>query len=232
MLFQTSTLPELSNYRNFYDAFETVFSQPARVKHLEFSSLLHKMEELRKIVNRLVISEDVIKGVINSHSKNIDNLNKRIDYVEDILVKGIGRTNAKISEDIYNLEEQQKKLKIVMEGNDKRMKEVDSQIVNQREKIHKLETKFICKECGQSFAKNWERRNHINELHRKEVIQNSNTAETSKCYECGDTFDKKVELRNHMKRIHTKYISCSVCNETFQESWRYEVHLESHYIKV
>ena len=66
------------------------------------------MEELRKVVNilqvkinKLVVSEDAIKGVVNSNIKNIDNLNKKIDYVADKLVKSVDRTTDKISEDIY-----------------------------------------------------------------------------------------------------------------------------------
>ena len=66
------------------------------------------MEELRKVVNilqvkinKLVVSEDAIKGVVNSNIKNIENLNKKIDYVADKLVKSVDRTTDKISEDIY-----------------------------------------------------------------------------------------------------------------------------------
>ena len=47
------------------------------------------------------MSEDAIKGVVNSNIKNIDNLNKKIDYVADKLVKSVDRTTDKISEDIY-----------------------------------------------------------------------------------------------------------------------------------
>ena len=54
-----------------------------------------------------------------------------------------------------------------MEENDKTMKEIESKLVNHEEKIHKLETVFICEECGKSFAKRCERRNHINEQHSK-----------------------------------------------------------------
>ena len=66
------------------------------------------MEELRKVVNilqvkinKLVVSEDAIKGVVNSNIKNIENLNKKIDYVADKLVKSVDRTTDKISEYIY-----------------------------------------------------------------------------------------------------------------------------------
>lgn len=47
------------------------------------------------------MSEDAIKGVVNSNIKNIENLNKKIDYVADKLVKSVDRTTDKISEDIY-----------------------------------------------------------------------------------------------------------------------------------
>ena len=77
------------------------------------------------------------------------------------------RTTTKISEDIYEQEEQQIKLKILMEENDKRMKEVESKLVNREEKIQKLETVFICEDCSKSFAKRCERRNHIYEQHSK-----------------------------------------------------------------
>ena len=125
-----------------------------------------------------------------------------------------------------------------MEENDKRMKEIESKLVNQEEKIHKLETVFICEECGKSFANSCERRNHINEQHSKsfahnldektEVIKNRRKRETIKCDECGDTFYKKIDLRTHIQQLHPKHISCDVCSEMFQESWKYEVHLESH----
>ena len=88
----------------------------------------------------------------------MENLNQKIDYVEDRLVKGIDRTTTKISEDIYEQEEQQIKLKILMEENDKRMKEIESKLVNQEENIDKLETVFICEDCGKSIAKHCERR--------------------------------------------------------------------------
>merc|ERR1712129_108661 len=109
-----------------------VFCQPARVKHLKFCSLQLKMEEFRKVVNilqdkinKLVVSEDAIKHVVNSNIKNIENLNKKIDYVADKLVKSVDRTTDKISVDIHEQEEQQKKLNILMEENNKRMKEVE-----------------------------------------------------------------------------------------------------------
>ena len=54
-------------------------------------------------VNKLVVSEDAIKGVVNYNIKNIEYLNKKIDYVADKLVKSVDRTtdNDKISEDVY-----------------------------------------------------------------------------------------------------------------------------------
>ena len=73
----------------------------------------------------------------------------------------------KISEDIYEQEEQQKKLNILKEENNKRIKEVESKFVDQKEKIDKLETVIICGECGESFTKNCQRRNHLNEHHPK-----------------------------------------------------------------
>ena len=45
-----------------------------------------------------------------------------------------------------------------MEENDKRMKEIESKLVNQEENIDKLETVFICEDCGKSIAKHCERR--------------------------------------------------------------------------
>ena len=66
------------------------------------------MEEFRKVINilqdkinKLVVSEDEIKSVVNSNIKNIENLNKKIDYVADKLVKSVDRTTDKISEDVY-----------------------------------------------------------------------------------------------------------------------------------
>ena len=57
------------------------------------------------------------------------------------------------------MKEQQKKLNILIEENNKRMKEVESKLVDQKEKIDKLETVIRYEECGESFAKNCQRRN-------------------------------------------------------------------------
>ena len=151
--------------------------------------------------------------IVNSNIKNNENLNKKIDYVADKLVKSVDRTTDKISEDIYEQEEQQKKLNMLIEENNKRMNEVESKLVDQKKKIEKLETVIICEECGESFAQNCKRINHLNEHHPKhsacdldqkihrqnKVIRKGNKAQTFKCDECGDTFIKKVNLRTHIK---------------------------------
>ena len=94
------------------------------------------------------------------------------------------------------------------------MKEVESKLVDQKEKIDKLETVIRCEECGESVAKNYQRRNHLNEHHPKhsacdldqkihrqnKVIRKRNREQTFKCDECGDAFIKKVDLRTHIKK--------------------------------
>ena len=60
------------------------------------------------------------------------------------------------------MKEQQKKFNILIEENNKRMKEVESKLVDQKEKIDKLETVIRYGECGEFFAKNCQRRNHLN----------------------------------------------------------------------
>ena len=104
------------------------------------------------------------------------------------------------------MKEQQKKLNILIEENNKRMKEVESKLVDQKEKIDKLETVIEtvirCEECGESFAQNCKRINHLNEHHPKHsscdldqkihrqnaIIRKRNRAQTFKCDDCVDTF--------------------------------------------
>ena len=49
-----------------------------------------------------------------------------------------------------------------------------------------------------------------------------------KCDECGIFLKTKINLKLYVKTSHPKHITCDLCESTFFESWRYEVHLKTH----
>ena len=53
-------------------------------------------------------------------------------------------------------------------------------------------------------------------------------SENTKCKECEKSFSSKKILIEHIRRIHPKVYECKICEDTFVESWRLELHMKSH----
>ena len=53
-------------------------------------------------------------------------------------------------------------------------------------------------------------------------------SDSYKCKECGKEVENKNILVKHIKKGHPKMLHCANCDETFQESWRLELHMKSH----
>ena len=45
------------------------------------------------------------------------------------------------------------------------------------------------------------------------------------CKECGRKVENKKFLSEHIREMHPKMHHCVNCEETFQESWRLELHM-------
>ena len=73
-----------------------------------------------------------------------------------------------------------------------------------------------------------ENKQKIKEVDMKLNTQKKKVKDSFKCEECGKTFQTKADLKTHVKNIHPKHITCDLCELTFCESWKYEVHLKSH----
>ena len=73
-----------------------------------------------------------------------------------------------------------------------------------------------------------------NEVESNLFIQRQNTNKVEsffKSEECDEIFINKQERRKHINQCHPKFIKCDYCDETFNESWKYETHLEYHGIE-
>ena len=131
----------------------------------------------------------------NRVKTELENLDDKIDTVEDKLIQDIEDNANKIDEDISTSNEkhsqESKMLKELIEENERRLKQVETNLLKQKEVLKNKEKSFICDECGKCFAGNSDRRLHI-------------------------------------KQDHPKHFSCDLCDISFNESWRYELHLETH----
>ena len=52
-------------------------------------------------------------------------------------------------------------------------------------------------------------------------------SDSYKCKECGKEVENKNILVKHIIKAHPKMLHCANCDETFQESWRLELHMKS-----
>ena len=52
-------------------------------------------------------------------------------------------------------------------------------------------------------------------------------SDSYKCKECGKEVENKNILAEHIRKAHPKMLHCANCDETFQESWRLELHMKS-----
>ena len=74
----------------------------------------------------------------------------------------------------------------------------------------------------------------INEVDSNLFIQRQNTNKVEslfKCEECDKIFSNKQERRKHINQCHPKFIRCDYFDESFNESWKYETHIESHTVE-
>ena len=86
--------------------------------------------------------------------KDLTHLEGKIDSIEDKLVVGLKSTTEKHNKDKQMLKE-------LLEENDRKIKEVDENIQQQKNSMKKQEERFKCDECGEVFGKKIDLRTHI-----------------------------------------------------------------------
>ena len=152
-------------------------------KNLE--ALKHYTLELNE---RVVAIEDGFKGKndatgdlivekVERVRRELDNLDVRIDAVEDRVIEDLESTAAKLDENISNSSEKQTQEKELLlelvKVNETKLKEVNAklaELTEQKEVFTKSVPDFKCDECGKSFQNKIYRKTHISQHHPKQFI--------------------------------------------------------------
>ena len=147
---------------------------------------------------------------MESVKKDLTNIETKLDSVEDKLVDDIERNTARIDKDIFeandNQKRERKKLKKLLEHNERKLEEVEKNLLMQEENPNKHEPSFICEECGEIFIKMMDRRNHIKLYHPKQIS----------CEFCDVTFHESWQYETHLEsHSKTKEKKCNVCGKEF-----------------
>ena len=79
-------------------------------------------------------------------------------------------------------------LKELLEENDRKIKEVDENIQQQKNSMKKQEERFICDECGEVFGKKIDLRTHIKRTHPKNIT----------CDICDRIFHESWQYEKHL----------------------------------
>ena len=197
------------------------------------------MEELRNAIRML---EKNFKEVINCNSNNLENLknytlelNERVGDIEKT-VKGIkDKANDIIGEKIEAVQEDLLDLNTKIESVEEKLQE---DIENNAARFDDESSEALKEHCDQSRKLEKLLEENSRKLSEVEsnllLIQKTNTSKGEslfKCEECEQTFINKQGRRKHINQCHPKYIRCDYCDKTFNESWKYETHLESHKVE-
>ena len=140
--------------------------------------------------------------------KYLSKLQTRIDSVENNLVEGSKSTT----------EKQKELLQELLEDYDHKIREVDKKFQCQKEKMMKKE-EVKCEECGETFAKKYDLRNHIKCLHPKNIS----------CDIFDSIFHKSWEYETHLEsHAKPKDNKCDICGKAFFLEWRLKQHMNVH----
>jgi hypothetical protein len=106
-----------------------------------------------------------------------------------------------------------------LEHNERKLKEVEKNLLMQKENPNKQEPSFRCEECGEIFIKMMDRRNHIKLYHPKQIS----------CEFCDVTFHESWQYETHLEsHSKTKEKKCNVCGKEFILEWRFRQHMNVH----
>ena len=147
------------------------------------------------------------------------NLDDKIDSIEDKLADEYDKMNKNISNSIKNQSEERRKIEDLINENDKKLMEVEANLLHQVEIIKKEQKVFKCDECGENFKRKGDRRNHIEQQHPKRFS----------CDHCDLKFEKSWIYEKHLE-IHSleKDKKCEVCGKAFYLEWRFRQHMLAH----
>ena len=62
----------------------------------------------------------------------------------------------------------------------------------------------------------------------KEAAQHLRKGTKFSMFEMQERLWNKSILKNHIEVNHSKYVKCDICTETFDATWRLEMHMKDH----
>ena len=100
-----------------------------------------------------------------------------------------------------------------------KFKKVENKVIEKDEKLRELE--IIIKENREKID---QLEKMLTEMTKKLKIKEDKFI----CKECGKKFSSKSELTVHIRSSHPKEYKCKICEKTFTDSWKIELHSKSH----
>ena len=167
-------------------------------------------------------NDECLDEQIEMVKQNLETLDEKIDTLDAKLSEDIGITSERVDKEIGNWEkshDHQRKLEELIGENKKKIDEVESNLLEQKQMIHIVESGFKCEECDKTFVKKQEKRTHIKKCHPKHFS----------CEVCDKVFSESWKLETHLES-HSKPKSniCDVCGKKFFLEWRLRQHVNVH----
>ena len=176
-----------------------------------------------ELKHKNVVKDDLIYEKVERVKREMENLDDRIDSIEDKLVEDMenteNRIDAGISISVDKQTEESKKLKELIVENARKLNQVEENLLKQKELLKKTTPEYKCDECGLSFRKKTERRDHILKYHPKHID----------CDLCELSFTESWRYETHLES-HSKQkdFRCETCGKEFFMEWRLSQHMNIH----
>ena len=166
---------------------------------------------------------DLLVEKVERVRRELTDLDDRIDTIEDKLIEDIECTAAKMDENLSQSTEKQtqenKLLAELINENDRKLKDVEAKLIEHKDLIKENVPVFKCEECGKTFQKKIDRKDHINQNHPKQFS----------CEFCNLSFCESWRYETHLEtHSKPKDNKCEVCGKGFFMSWRLRQHTKVH----
>ena len=112
-----------------------------------------------------------------------------------------------------------KEMEIAIKANEETIFKLEKMLTGREDKKSSMDIRFNCKECGKSFLRKKDLRDHIQRSHERKYD----------CKVCEKSFSESWKLELHSK-THEENVpfKCNICEKQFHFKWRLNKHVVSH----